>query len=256
MGKTECNKTDRAYWEDNFINIHPHVVKGVSAEYKTYYDRYLTGLKGSCLELGAYPGHNLIGISKAYGLKPCSFDFLNKEFMEQAFKLNGIDEYEIICEDINNHRFAKQYDCVISHGFVEHFENYSEICKKHFEAVKSGGVVFITVPVLQFFQMWIRKILYKPEILKKILASHNKKIMNHGALKKEIKRYQGEWDILFAGYIRGMTIWFGEETVRAKRLWFFRLLKKVEKRVNRLGFSSFLFSPQYLLVARRRDKKQ
>jgi cyclopropane fatty-acyl-phospholipid synthase-like methyltransferase len=55
--------------------------------------------------------------------------------------------------------FTEEYDLVFSVGLVEHFDTMgtSTIIKKHFQAVKKGGIVIITAPTPTFLYRFIRK---------------------------------------------------------------------------------------------------
>lgn len=75
-----------------------------------------------------------------------------------------------------------QYDLVCSHGLIEHFENFSEIVRIHFKFVKSGGIVFITLPNYAVFPL--KNLLSK--FACDTLKTHNLRCMDIEILKKVV----------------------------------------------------------------------
>jgi hypothetical protein len=100
--------------------------------------------------------------------------------------------------------------------------------------------------------MYVRKLFYRSEHLDKILQVHNRQIMNLGELEKQVVR-QNNLRILFAGYIREMTIWFpkSSDILKPNMLKYYDGLKKLEIFFDRLGWSSRVFSPEILLIGRK-----
>lgn len=66
----------------------------------------------------------------------------------------------VLC-DLLSEDFSGNADCCFSVGLIEHFstQDTRRICKKHFDATKSGGIVLITYPTPTLIYRAIRGIL-------------------------------------------------------------------------------------------------
>lgn len=244
--------TDEKYWETNFGKRNLFKFKESS------YHQYLKNIlkpdpSKKCIEIGAYPGGNLGYMAKNYGYQPVALDFLDDIFFVEALmKYNGINNCEIIKEDFLKWVPQEKYDIVCSHGFIEHFKNYEEVIKKHVDIVKAQGLLILSVPYLEYYQLWIRKILYNKHAYDKVIASHNRKIMQLERLK-EILIDELKLKLIFGDYIKGMHIWFpaNNETIRMKRLPLYRLAKKIGEFTRRKNISNKYISPEILIVAQK-----
>ena len=77
---------------------------------------------------------------------------------DEKYNYNGISK-SINCDLLNNEIVnSHQYDLVYSVGLIEHFdkEGTKNIVKKHFDAVKPGGIVIITAPTPTYLYKLIR----------------------------------------------------------------------------------------------------
>jgi 2-polyprenyl-3-methyl-5-hydroxy-6-metoxy-1,4-benzoquinol methylase len=244
------SRTNEKYWDSIFGDM--GFFEFGFSNYQNFYNNYLiSDPTKKCLEIGAFPGSNLGYLAKKFLFKPTALDFLdNIGFIEANMKYNGIENCKIIKEDFIHWEPVEKYDVVCSHGFVEHFENYEEIIKKHVQTLNQNGILFISVPYLKYFQLWIREVLYTKEKFDSIMKAHNLNIMN-------LKRLKGilvdlGLEILFAKYIRGMTIWFpaNPETIQMEKIYIYNNLKLIEKVVNKFGISNRFISPEILIVAK------
>lgn len=165
---------------------------------------------------------------------------------------NGIENCQLINQDFLAWQPDRQYDVVVSFGFVEHFIEYDKVIQKHIDVLKPGGYLIISVPYFSPFQMYARKLFYRAEHLDKILRAHNRKILNLAELKKQVTRYNNI-QLLFANYIREMTIWFpnSPNIIKPNMLKYYDGLKMLEKIFARLGWSSGFFSPEILLIGKK-----
>jgi cyclopropane fatty-acyl-phospholipid synthase-like methyltransferase len=81
------------------------------------------------------------------------------EKFKKKYGLDGISKAKK-CDLLNSEILEKnKYDIVISIGLIEHFDKKGTnlVVKKHFDAVKSGGIVIITAPTPTFLYNIIRK---------------------------------------------------------------------------------------------------
>jgi 2-polyprenyl-3-methyl-5-hydroxy-6-metoxy-1,4-benzoquinol methylase len=252
MEKKDKALTDKSYWQDNYGSFQP--VTFWSDLHHHLAEPYVKDGHGKkALEIGAYPGHNLGWYAKAFGYTPVALDFVDEiENIRRNMEHNGVMGTEIIKADFLKWRPPEQYDLVMSHGFVEHFTNYEEVIDRHVAALKPGGYLILSVPYLEYFQLWMRQWLYTPAQLKKILDSHNRRVMNREELERIIFKKHG-LEKLQSGFVMNATIWFDMDpkTTRQDRRWLFRFGKLVEKAAARLRVSNRFVSPEIFIIARK-----
>lgn len=244
--------TNKEYWHNNysqseFFNFNNN-------KYKKYLLKYLdVDPNKTCIEIGAFPGGNLGYLAKAFQYKPIALDFVdNIDLIKSNMEHNGIKECGIIKEDFLKWIPNKKYDIVCSYGFIEHFLNYEDVLQKHIDILNHNGILIITVPNCEFFQLWIRKMLYTEEKYKIIMTSHNREIMNIDKLKEIILK-KNRLKQLFSGFIGGMNIWFpaNEVTIQMHKLKYYNFIKKIESIINRLNVSNRFISPEILIIAQK-----
>lgn len=196
------------YWDKSYNNL--------SLEFNVVNDPISKLLKnliaptknGEVFEIGCFPGRYL------------------KEFGDQGYILNGIDttyrvkddlpkylkeiNYKVgdfICGDIFKEKTSKKYDVVCSFGFIEHFINWEKVLAIHFELVKAGGIVIITVPN---FKGLIPNLFHK--IFDRInLRRHNIKAMDVAKWKKCINELSIDYEILYEGPFGEFDLWVDNE---------------------------------------------
>jgi SAM-dependent methyltransferase len=252
MHKPE-NLTDPAYWHDTFGTLEPFAFG--SSPFARYYRRYLKPDPAkSCIEVGAFPGANLGYLAKNFGYRPTAIDFVdNAEFIDANMRYNGITTCTLVCKDFLQWEPSERYDVVVSHGFIEHFDDYRDVIARHVRLLKPGGLLFLSVPYLGGFQGWVRRRLYTSERLAELYRTHNTRAMHLGHLKNALFREQGLRK-LTAGYARNMTIWFPRSSppVRRERLREYDLYQRIARLAKRLRLSGRLISPEIMIVARNR----
>ncbi len=215
---------------------------------------YLPQKEGiSCLEIGAVPGRSLMFLAARYGYSCTAVDFLPTVCnIEVAFHARGLP-VRVIEADFMTWESEEKFDFVYSCGFVEHFEDYQIVIDKHWQFVRDGGMMMLTVPTLTPVQYLVRLMVYTRSNMKEVLASHNLKIMKLRKLIKAVKRCPGS-EILAASYNQGMTFWFSPADLGVRR-WTWRLfryvLRPMEKLVRKTGISSRWFSPEAIVLARK-----
>ncbi|MEQ8561493.1 MAG: methyltransferase domain-containing protein [Cytophagales bacterium] len=246
--------TDKSYWERNFDIDHQGQLFYFNTHnnHSQYIDDFFAfDQSKTCIEVGAYPGRMLGYFAKKFGFKPTAIDFLDdKGFMEANFSHNDID-CEVIIQDFEKWKTDRQFDVVMSYGFVEHFVNYEEIIARHVKLVKPGGHLIISVPSLKYLQGWLRKFLYNEAHFRTIIESHNTSIMDEKTLASIIKSRGLE--IAYSSYIRGFTFWpeRNEKIINKNRMWCYDLVATVSVYLNKLKVSSQYFSPEIIVIAKK-----
>jgi SAM-dependent methyltransferase len=85
----------------------------------------------------------------------------------------GVKSDHLISGDFFLVKPNKQYDVVMSFGFIEHFDDVDNVVKKHLDWLKPGGVLILGIPNFSGLNGLIQSILDRD-----ILDKHNLDIMN------------------------------------------------------------------------------
>lgn len=244
--KNNNELSDKPHWQARFRNV---LYEVKSSFYERYFKNYLpVDSSKTCIEIGVVPGNHLIYLAKFHKYRPVGLDYIDDiGFVGDNLIFNGISEFELIKEDFLKWNPEKKYDVVCSYGFVEHFDNYEEVIKKHMDIVKEGGYLVVSVPYIKYFQLLLRKIVYKEGHFEKLSSIHNPEIMNLKKLET-IVTSDNIFTKLFCGYIREMTIWFNPDDsfIKTNRKCMLGVLKLFEKQVNKLGLSNKFISPEIM----------
>jgi 2-polyprenyl-3-methyl-5-hydroxy-6-metoxy-1,4-benzoquinol methylase len=139
-------------------------------------------------------------------------------FGEKGYNINGIDltprtkELEEILKSkgysVGNIEHAdffitriRKFDVVCSFGFVEHFEDFSNVIERHLDLVNDGGYVLIAAPNFRgLFQCLYHKIFdnlnfkrhniksMRPTLWAKLIQKRGFEIISHGYIGNEVWR--------------------------------------------------------------------
>jgi len=120
---------------------------------------------GEAIEVGCVPGNYMIYLAKEFQYHVSGIDYSeNLPYVRENLQFNGIWDAELFHCDLFEFSPPRQYDLVFSQGFVEHFDDYQLVVRKHEALAAPGGLVIIIVPNL----MHLHRILcgyFAPEIL-------------------------------------------------------------------------------------------
>lgn len=133
----------------------------------------------SFLEIGCAPGKMLAWVSKKLCAHVSGIDYSQNgiNVSKKLFLSLGI-ETDLRCEDIFDTTFESgSFDIVYSAGLIEHFDNPSDVVRRHIDLCKPGGKSIIVIPNYGGIYGKIQKFLDAEN-----LALHNLKIMNHSGL--------------------------------------------------------------------------
>jgi SAM-dependent methyltransferase len=140
--------------------------------------RYIS-MGDKVLEIGFAPGKQLAYVANEYGAKVSGLDYSKSgtDFARELFGALGIDG-DLRCEDVFSTSFPpNSFDVVYSVGVIEHFDDPSNIVRRHAELLRPGGTAIILIPDYQGLYGRIQRRL-DPENLK----IHNLSIMSPSAL--------------------------------------------------------------------------
>ncbi len=142
--------TDKDYWADYWKKYTPFVVRK-DILFSDLLDQMPDG-DLSCLEIGGFPGSYGIYMHQYKHYASTLLDFyINDDIMNRTLQLNAVEkkDIEVIQGNVFEVNIEKQFDLVMSFGFIEHFSDTEAILKKHFDFLKKGGSFLITLPNLK-----------------------------------------------------------------------------------------------------------
>ena len=194
------------------------------------------------IEVGCVPGNWLVYLNKEFGYQVSGVDYSDSlSYVKDNLEFNGIGGYELFSEDFFKFEPKQPYDVVLSSGFVEHFDDYAQVVRKHIEIAKPGGLIVIIVPNLTH----IHRVLcgfFQPAIL----AVHRFPLMRRTVLADTLSRSGA--DVLFCDYIRTFRptypLPWGVDIIR-------RITQKTLALTKLDGYGNRFGSPYLVSVARR-----
>lgn len=132
-------------------------------------------VKGEVLEVGCAPGKWLNFMSREFGLKPSGIEYSEAGMNAtlKNFELLGVESGFIRAGDFFQIEPDRQFDVVMSFGFIEHFTNADEVVELHMKWLKPGGILILGVPNFRGIYSPIQRILQKD-----VLDKHNLNIMS------------------------------------------------------------------------------
>jgi len=158
----------KAYWDSQWDNLPPIITyEGPAYEQHPVLYSYLSSQGGGeAIEIGCVPGNWMIYLNKEYGYRVSGIDYSkHMDYVRENLRYNGIDDTELFNADLFQFLSEKKFDLVFSSGFVEHFDNYVSVVRKHAELAVKGGLVVIMVPNLTHIHKILCK-LFCPDLLK------------------------------------------------------------------------------------------
>jgi cyclopropane fatty-acyl-phospholipid synthase-like methyltransferase len=193
--------TTKQFWDNKYRKYYFKNLENIL--YKDIFNKYLHSGDGEkCLEIGCYPGHFLLYLTNTFNYIPFGLDYTEYlSNMSDFFQQNGIKSLTLYNENFEDFDPGENFDLVCSFGFIEHFQNYEEIIKKHISLVKPGGYLIISCPNFTHFPQFLHKF-FDYEYLKK---THNFDAMNLEAWEKILK--QTDMKIIYHNYYRTIGFW-------------------------------------------------
>lgn len=199
---------EKQYWEnywkasDSWAKEVTRTTRGLSINsILDVFDKYLPVNENfHILEIGGAPGQYLIYMARKFKYHLHSLDYskIGNEKTLQNLRLANI-EVKVYERDLFSENFNKDlphFDIVYSLGFIEHFENLTEVVRKHLDLLKPEGTLLLGVPNLGGIYRW-----FLQRTAPQHLAIHNlnsMKIRNWDKFEKELNLVA-----VFKGYVSG-----------------------------------------------------
>lgn len=244
--------TERQFWENYWTNC--KLPSEVDVNFS--FDRCLANalkahcpsMEGDVFEVGCAPGKWLAFMAKEFGLDPCGLEYSEAGMKATManFNLLGLAIDSIITGDFFQSAPTRQFDVVMSFGFIEHFTDVDAVVDLHLKWLKPGGILILGVPNFRGIYSFIQGALDND-----ILEKHNLNIMNLAyfnqlahrfSLEKVFLNYIGSFEpsLPIAKYKYGNPLQF----LVKSGLWLARRLRnfKLFDQMNSRYFSSYILA--------------
>jgi SAM-dependent methyltransferase len=224
------NLADKAYWENYYSTsqVDADHIRRICGVYDAYWNRLVAACAyrpRSIIEIGAYPGRYLAYLAARYDLHAVALDYnADRSKIELAFAATGVKDYEILQADFLAYEPSKQYDLVLSNGFIEHFENYDEVLDRHCGYLAPGGAMLVMVPNKRYLRRWYGYLVDRAN-----LKAHNLKAMRPEVFKDFAERNGLQIESL--GYYGGFQCGVHQPLNLAQRI-ICRIFRMVFKAIN------------------------
>ena len=241
------NLVSKANWRDYWSN---HKAKKINfVLFEDLFEKYLKiDSNLSCIEIGCVPGNFLISLHQKFGYKIHGLDYIKgmEEILKKNFELNNVKNYHIYNEDFEMFNPKRQFDIVVSLGFIEHFPNYEEIIARHTSLLKKDGILFLSLPNFRYGQYLLHR-LFDNENLKK----HNLKAMNPKMIKRVLEK--NNLEVLSSGYYKSFKFWV--ENIESKGIFIRKIIALIiligQFFFKYINIPNKYFSPFIVCVARK-----
>jgi len=202
--------TDKQYWTDSYGNT-PFVKYELENDHFKLLFAYADKDKiSSVIEIGSFPGPFLAALGECqYELNGIDFHPMNTVELPNWLRSLGYRVGSFYSEDFLSFPLEEQFDLVYSLGFIEHFENFDEIIRRHTRLVKDNRYLFISTPNFKgVVQKWLHAFLDKENLDKHHLPSMDP------AVWAEVLR-KGGFKVLFSGYYGQIGFWVDRNNKRS-----------------------------------------
>lgn len=140
------DKVSQSYWDNSYSAYKYEIANDALTR---WLDKHLGESKGTVFEAGCYPGRYLAYLGKkgwavsGMDLTPRMDDDFKKWLSANDISFNKIEKADVLDYMKTSH---DKYDLVCSFGFIEHFENFSDIIALHDKILAPKGKLIITTP--------------------------------------------------------------------------------------------------------------
>jgi SAM-dependent methyltransferase len=159
-------------------------------------NQHLQAQGGTAFEVGCAPGKWLAFMAREFGMAPSGIEYTEAGMKAtlRNFSQLGLSPDEIVTGDFFSTEPTRQFDTVMSFGFIEHFDDPEAVVERHLRWLKPGGRLVLGVPNFTGIYKLIQAILDQT-----LLDKHNLSIMNTAYFEALGKKLRLEQD--FIGYI-------------------------------------------------------
>ena len=241
--------TNQAFWRKYWSS--KKNIKKITANlaFSDIFDRELSKKSGqSMIEIGGFPGICAMYFKKYWGFQSTLLDYVfNKKETGKLLEVNNLkpEDITIINNDFLKYKSKIKYDLVFSLGFIEHFNDISDVISRHWSLTKRGGKMIIGIP--NFYGI---NGVYQKLFDLKNLEIHNLKAMDTVILKKIMKKLKITKYKIF--YKSGALVWLENIKSRNTLLQIFTyMLNIIGLGLTRLGIKGKIISTHIFIIAQK-----
>jgi len=243
MNKIETKSlTDRTFWSQYWSTFQPAIVTDVL--FSDLFDEF-PGPNSTFIEIGGFPGTFSVYFKQFRSYDVTLLDnFLFPSIVRKLESVNSLPEGSISLIECDFLKFNTtiRYDIVFSAGFVEHFDDTNYVLQKHFELLKPGGTLFVSVPNFRGLNGLIQRVFDRA-----YYDAHNLDAMNtktlHGICRSlDFARYE-----IF--YYGKPCLWLEKS---AKVSWPIRsMVQRLSEKISTIKGNNQFFSPFIVIRGQR-----
>jgi len=241
------NYTDKKFWDNYFQGRTMRPLE--QTPFADIFDKYLTPDSAKhVFEVGCAGGIYLAYLAKTFGYHASGIDFSDEiEQTRALFTFHKLPSPTLYREDFFSFRPPCLYDIVCSVGFVEHFEDFQNVVRRHAALVAENGTLIITMPNFAGLQYAFHWFLDRDNLRK-----HNTRIMNPASFKNALTGLP--FKIEYLDYYKTFGFWterknlaFWEKPV----FWGIRKFGKVLQVMLGYDYPNQWVSPHIVCIAKK-----
>jgi SAM-dependent methyltransferase len=201
------------------------------------------------LEIGAYPGRFIYHLAANYGYEPFALDYCSAAMQLPAmFEAAGAPRLTLFHEDFLKWRTPERFDLVCSFGFIEHFNDWPGMIRRHAELVAEGGYLILATPHFRNLQYLLHWLFDTPN-----LRQHNVQAMDDRSWRRILASCG--FEILHYGPYGTCQFWLHVDEVGPLRRLAGRAISRLSEELDhRMKRPNRLMSPYLVCVARRPER--
>lgn len=175
------NLTEVNFWEQYWAGVKlPSEVNWSLASDRclaSALQQHLPNRGGTAFEVGCAPGKWLAFMARNFDMAPSGIEYTEAGMRAtlRNFEQLGLSPDEILTGDFFTTEPTRQFDVVMSFGFIEHFDDPQAVVERHIRWLKPGGRLVLGVPNFNGIYKPVQAILDQT-----LLDKHNLTIMNTG----------------------------------------------------------------------------
>ena len=239
---------EQQYWDDAYNNFSYFVADDIVTQWMDKHAAYLKK-GGQLFELGCFPGRYMAHLGKmglvvnGMDLAPNMDEGFTAWLQKQGVQTGKLERGDVLAYAANS---ADRYDVVCSFGFIEHFQNFSEIIALHDKLLKPGGELMITTPN---FRGGLQQFLHR-NLDKENLDRHYLPSMKPHLWKAQLE--QLGYDVQFAGYFGRFDYWYDAQERSSLQKLGNKVVRKLTPLLGQLPDAAFQ-SPYCGILAQKRQ---
>jgi SAM-dependent methyltransferase len=183
------------------------------------------------------------------GYKISGIDLTDKIESEELRRFMEVNGWQVeMMRKVNFLEFdtLKRYDIVASFGFIEHFDNWQEILKRHTKYLKDDGILIIEVPNFVGLIQRVYHILFDYE-------NYKRHVISSMEPQKWVKVLGDDYDIIYSGYFGEFVVWDNKPKPTIIQKCIRKGLNIVGRLLKRKLPCSRLYSPLCGMIARKKS---